>query len=103
MIPQPAFAVPALVAVLALASFGQSVPTEAVERASKSVVLLKGVTNNGTVLGSGFIVSPDGRIATNLHVIRDMTSGDVQLASGEVYDNFTILGFDERKDIAIVD
>ena len=57
-------------------AFGQGgVSTEVVERASRSVVLFKGVTENGTVLGSGFVVSPDGKIATNLHVIRDMKSG----------------------------
>jgi hypothetical protein len=73
-----------------------------VEKASRSVVLLKGVTNGGTVLGSGFVLSADGRIATNLHVIRDMKSGGVQLASGEIFDSFAVLAFDDRKDLAII-
>lgn len=102
MTPRLALATCASVAILGLASFGQPVPTDVVERASKSVVLFKGLTHSGTVLGSGFVLSTDGKIATNLHVIRQMTSGGVQLASGEVYDSFTILAFDERKDIAIV-
>jgi len=84
-------------------AFGQGgVSTEVVERASRSVVLFKGVTENGTVLGSGFVVSPDGKIATNLHVIRDMKSGGVQLSSGEIYDTFTVVAYDERKDIAVI-
>jgi len=62
-----------------------------VDRAAKSVVLLKGVTTTGTVLGSGFVLSPDGKIATNLHVIWEMISGGVQLASGEIFDAFTVL------------
>lgn len=95
----------AAVLVLALTSvaFGQNPPsTQIVALASKSVVLLKGVTDAGTVLGSGFVLSPDGKIATNLHVIREMKSGGVQLPSGEVYDNLLVLAFDERKDLAIV-
>src|SRR6202023_622651 len=85
-----------------VAVLGQNSPssTEIVENASKAVVLIKGVTDAGTVLGSGFLISSDGKIATNVHVIRDMKSGGVQLASGEVFDNFSILAFDDRKDIA---
>jgi hypothetical protein len=87
-----------------LSTFGQNTPawTGIVEKASKSVVLVKGVTNGGTVLGSGFVLSADGKIATNLHVIREMKSGGVQLASGEVFDSFTVLAFDDRKDLAII-
>lgn len=89
--------------VLTAVAFGQNrVSTDIVAVASKSVVLLKGVTDKGTVLGSGFVLSPDGKIATNLHVIREMKSGGVQLPSGEVYDNLLVLAFDDRKDLAIV-
>jgi hypothetical protein len=75
---------------------------EIVEKVSKSVVLLKGTTDAGTVLGSGFLLSSDGKVATNLHVIGEMKTGGVQLASGEIYDSFTVLAVDERKDLAIV-
>src|ERR1700722_5158784 len=79
-----------------------AVSTDAVERASKCVVLFKGVTDGGTILGSGFLLSADGKIATNVHVIRDMKSGGIQLQSGEVFDSFTVLAFDDRKDIAVI-
>jgi S1-C subfamily serine protease len=93
-----------LFAFLPVAILEQSSPvtTDVVEMASKSVVLLKGVTGEGAVLGSGFIISTDGKIATNVHVIREMKSGGIQLQSGELFDSFTILAFDARKDIAIV-
>jgi S1-C subfamily serine protease len=80
MVLRTFFSLPTLVAINALAGFAQTttVSTEAVAKASKSVVLLKGVTETGTVLGSGFILSSDGKIATNLHVIRGMKSGGVQ-------------------------
>jgi S1-C subfamily serine protease len=101
--PKRALASAKCATLLIAVAFGQNrTSTEIVAVASKSVVLLKGVTDSGSVLGSGFVLSPDGKIATNLHVIRDMKSGGVQLASGEVYDNLLVLGFDDRKDVAIV-
>lgn len=67
-----------------------------------AVVLVTGVTDEGKVIGSGFIVSSDGKIATNFHVIQGLRSGGVQLASGEKFDSFSVLVVDERKDIAVI-
>lgn len=75
---------------------------EVTKRVTPAVVLIKGKTDNGDLVGSGFIISGDGKIATNLHVIRDLRNGGVQLATGEKFDSFSILAFDERKDIAII-
>src|SRR5215472_12251029 len=72
------------------------------KKISPGVVLIKGTTNSGEVLGTGFIISSDGRIATNLHVVESLKNGGVQLASGEKFDSFSILAFDARKDIAII-
>ena len=69
-----------------------------IEKAGKSVVVIKG--NNS--LGSGFIISADGKIATNLHVIRNMDKAGVQLNNGEIFDSFTILGIDARRDLAVI-
>jgi S1-C subfamily serine protease len=85
-------------------AFGQTatVTPDVIERVSKAVVLLKGATDGGTVVGSGFVLSSDGKIVTNLHVIRSLKAGGVQLSSGETYDSFNVLAYDERKDIAII-
>src|SRR5262245_45597967 len=81
----------------------QSDITTVVSKASSSVVLIKGSSiDGGTVLGSGFLVSSDGKIVTNLHVVRDLKSGAVRLPTGEVYDNFRVVAFDERKDLAVI-
>jgi S1-C subfamily serine protease len=72
------------------------------KRVSPAVVLIKGTTDNGDLLGTGFIISSDGKIATNLHVIQNLRNGGVQLASGDKFDSFSVLAFDERKDIAII-
>lgn len=72
------------------------------KKVSTSVVLIKGTTGSGEVLGTGFIISSDGKIATNLHVVEGLKNGGVQLATGEKFDSFTVLAFDARKDIAVI-
>ena len=85
-------------------AFGQVALTTAqiAKRVSPTVVVIQGKTDSGEVLGSGFIVSKDGKIVTNLHVIRDMKTARVQLANGEVFDSVSVLAIDERRDLAIV-
>jgi S1-C subfamily serine protease len=77
-------------------------PPGITKKIAPAVVLIKGRTEAGDILGTGFIISSDGKIATNLHVIESLRTGGVQLASGEKYDSFSILAFDVRKDLAII-
>ena len=92
----------ALFAVLVAAS-AQSIDTPSiVAKTSPAVVLIKGESETGTVLGSGLIVSGDGKIVTNLHVIRDLKTAGIQLSTGEMFDTISVLAFDERKDLAII-
>jgi S1-C subfamily serine protease len=72
------------------------------KKVAPSVVVIQGKTDSGDVLGSGFIVSKDGKIVTNLHVIRDLKAGSVQLANGEIFDSISVLATDERRDLAII-
>lgn len=85
-------------------AFGQTALTTAqiAKKVSPSVVVIEGKTDSGDVLGSGFIVSKDGKIVTNFHVIRDMKTVSVQLANGEIFDSVSVLAIDERRDLAIV-
>jgi hypothetical protein len=89
---------------LAFIALGQVPLTTAqiAKRVSPSVVVIQGKTDSGNVLGSGFIVSKDGRVVTNLHVIRDMKTASVQLANGEVFDSVSVRAVDERRDLAVV-
>src|SRR5271157_5373996 len=90
--------------VLPLIAFGQTPLTtvQIAKRVSPSVVVIQGRTDSGEVLGSGFIVSKDGKIVTNLHVIRDMNAADVQTATGHIFHSVTVLAIDESKDLAII-
>jgi hypothetical protein len=72
------------------------------KKVSPSVVIIQGTTDSGDVLGSGFIIAQDGKIVTNLHVIRELKTATVQLANGQVYDSLSVLATDERRDLAIV-
>src|ERR1035437_5823615 len=85
-------------------AFGQIALSTAqiAKRVSPTVVVIQGKTDSGEVLGSGFIVSKDGKIVTNLHVIRDMKTASVQLANAEVFDSVSVLAIDERRDLAVI-
>ena len=75
---------------------------EITKNLSPSVVLLKGTTEKGDIVGSGFIVSDDGKIVTNLHVIEDLRTGTVRLSSGSEFSSFSVLAFDTQKDLALI-
>ena len=52
-------------------------------------------------LGSGFIISPDGLILTNAHVVRDAKDVTVKLSDRREY-TAKVLGFDTATDIAVL-
>ncbi|MCX6063885.1 MAG: stalk domain-containing protein, partial [Caldiserica bacterium] len=52
--------------------------------------------------GSGFIISPDGRIVTNYHVIDGAASGKVVLNDGTTFTDIKVLGWDKEGDLAII-
>jgi Do/DeqQ family serine protease len=52
-------------------------------------------------LGSGFIISTDGYIVTNDHVVRDAESIQVKLSNDKIYDA-RVVGSDQKSDIAVI-
>lgn len=52
-------------------------------------------------VGSGFIITDDGYVVTNYHVIEDAISVKVILSDGTEYDAETV-GFDELSDVAVL-
>ena len=52
-------------------------------------------------MGSGIIISNDGYIITNLHVIEGTSIIEVELDDGQVYPA-SLIGFDERSDLAVI-
>ncbi len=84
---------------------------KAISKASPSVINISARGNiekrlfneklgNG-VIGSGIIISDDGYIITNLHLIKGAISIEVDLDDGQFY-QASLIGFDERSDLAVI-
>jgi S1-C subfamily serine protease len=84
---------------------------EAISKASASVINISSRKNietrlfdvgspNGQI-GSGIIISNDGYIITNLHVIKRAKIIEVELDDGQVYPA-SLIGFDARSDLAVI-
>jgi serine protease Do len=100
---------------LAAPSDALSIP-EIVEKVSPSVVGISCITSSGVATGSGIILSEDGYIITNAHVIEDAQSISVVLPSSysdsddssdeNSEDNLTytaeLVGSDEQTDLAVL-
>jgi regulator of sirC expression with transglutaminase-like and TPR domain len=86
-------------------STAQAVSVEQLtERVRKSVAVIMSAGRDGQRegLGSGFVVSPDGLIATNFHVIGEGRAVRVQLADGRQFDATAIHASDRALDLAIL-
>ena len=67
-----------------------------------AVVTIRGESDSGQVLGSGFLVSSNGTIITSLHVVKPLRRAVVMLTNGDVYDSPRVRAFDERRDLAVI-
>ena len=77
---------------------------EIYKKASPAVVLIETLNEKHEVAaaGSGFLVSSDGKILTNYHVIAHTKEATVRLANKDAYDAVDVLDIDKRKDIALI-
>lgn len=60
-----------------------------------------GFQTTSAASGSGFILTADGYVLTNYHVIESSSSINVTLYDGKSYDA-TLIGYDESSDIAVL-
>ena len=74
---------------------------EIYKKVSPSIVSAIATTASGTGSGSGVIMSEDGYIITNNHVVEGAQSVTVQLSDSTQYDA-TIIGTDEQTDLAVL-
>src|SRR5271154_548748 len=93
-----------LFAVLVPYSAAQEGVADVVRRSSDAVVLIVISNSAGqeTALGSGFLVSADGEIVTNYHVIKEAHSAIVKLSNGAFFPVSGILSSSADKDLAVI-
>jgi len=75
---------------------------EIVKKNSQAIVLIGALHPKGTSFGSGFIVSPDGLIATNLHVVKNAMKIEVKFMNKKAHIDAWLVSSDVKKDIAIL-
>ena len=93
------------------ATFAEGSISEIANSVSKSVISI--ITNTSTTgsfftgqvsqaAGTGFIISSDGYIATNKHVVANATKIGVILDDGSTYEDVELIGTDPINDFAII-
>ena len=75
--------------------------TEIAGQVKPSVVVIESMGESDGSAGTGFIISADGYIATNYHVVTKAKVVKVTLFSGDEYDA-TIVGVDALSDLALL-
>ncbi|MEU6769295.1 trypsin-like peptidase domain-containing protein [Streptomyces sp. NPDC046853] len=68
---------------------------------SPSIVEISAKSDSGEATGSGVIITDDGEIVTNNHVISGATSVKVTTNDGKSYDA-KVVGTDSKKDLALI-
>ncbi|MFJ2817206.1 S1C family serine protease [Streptomyces sp. NPDC091279] len=68
---------------------------------SPSIVEINATSNSGQSTGSGVIITSDGEIVTNNHVISGATSIKVSTSDGKSY-TAKVVGTDSKKDLALI-
>lgn len=68
---------------------------------SPSIVEISATSNAGSSTGSGVIITDDGEIITNNHVVSGASSVKVRTSDGKQY-TAEVVGTDSRKDLALI-
>jgi regulator of sirC expression with transglutaminase-like and TPR domain len=71
-------------------------------RKSLAVITTPGRDGKGRGLGTGFVISADGLIATNLHVIGEGRPITVELPDGSKHEVITVQASDRAADLAVI-
>lgn len=66
------------------------------------VVLINAETSSGTAAGTGMVLSSDGKVLTNYHVVAGSSAVQVTIASTGTSYTATVLGFNQSRDVALL-
>jgi S1-C subfamily serine protease len=75
-----------------------------VKKWNESILLVKSIDKNGNILGqgSGFVISENGVIATNYHVVKSSHSVLIQFVNGKSYQEVSLIAGYPSNDLAIL-
>lgn len=77
---------------------------EIYQMAAPSVVKITVTSRNGAVgIGTGFFCDEKGTVVTTYEVIKDRIAATIQTYEGEEYEVVSVLGYDEARNIAVLD
>jgi regulator of sirC expression with transglutaminase-like and TPR domain len=99
------FILPALILIAAPQSFAAEMSVEQLaERGRKSLVVVTQAGRDGRQhgIGTGFVISADGLIATNLHVIGEGRAVSVELPDGTKREATVVHATDRSGDLAVI-
>ncbi|MBD0712459.1 MULTISPECIES: S1C family serine protease [unclassified Streptomyces] len=97
----PVAAAPAAVSGTNVSSGTNGTVAGVAQAVSPSIVEISASSNSGQSTGSGVIITADGEIVTNNHVISGASEITVRLADGSSYPA-SIVGTDPAKDLALI-
>jgi putative serine protease PepD len=86
----------------AIAAVGTTSAKRVYDDAKNSVAFISAQTDQGQATGSGFVVSADGGIVTNAHVVEGAQQLTVKLGTNGAERPATVIASDLSKDLAIV-
>jgi len=78
-------------------------PREIMQRYKPAIVRIENDLGAQIAVGTGFLVSPQGRIATNLHVIVGGGKLSVKLADHSVHKVARVVAIDKSHDLAVIE
>jgi len=76
---------------------------EIMQRYKPAIVRIENDKGTHIGVGTGFIVAPDGRIATNLHVIIGGGKLRVKLSDHSMHEVTRVIAYDQDRDLAIIE
>ncbi|MDR1791355.1 MAG: S1C family serine protease [Propionibacteriaceae bacterium] len=72
------------------------------DQQAKGIVIINADTGSGVAAGTGMILSSDGKVLTNYHVVAGTIGVAVQVATTKDTYTATLVGFDQVKDVALL-
>jgi len=86
------------------AAQGAVTPRQIAARAHAALLMIRALGANGDTLGlgTGFLVSADGKFVTNYHVIQEAARLSVKLLDGAEYRDVSLVAADPASDLALM-